>query len=185
MNPSTAELVNAAAEVDADAVIVLPNNKNIVMAAQQAVALSDKRIAVVPTTSVPECFAALLAFDPHATLDENVKAMSEAASAVVTGEVTTAVKDAKSPVGDIKQGQVIGIADHEIVVVGEDVKSVALELIKKLSDGRETLTVLAGEDFSDEELADLVDEVSREIPHLEVDAHRGGQPLYPLIIGLE
>lgn len=185
MNPSTAELVTAAAEVDADAVIILPNNKNIVMAAQQATGLSDKRIAVVPTTSVPECFAALLAFDQLATLEDNVASMSEAASTVVTGEVTIAVKDAKSPIGAITRGQVIGIADHEIVVVGEDVKTVALEIIKKLSDGRETLTVLAGADFSDEELAELVDDVARECPYLEVDAHRGGQPLYPLIVGLE
>jgi DAK2 domain fusion protein YloV len=185
MNPSTAELVTAASEVDAEAVIVLPNNKNIVMAAQQAVGLSEKRIAVVPTTSVPECFSALLAFDPNAALEENVEAMTEAASVVATAEVTTAVKDAKSPVGDIKKGQVIGIADHQIAVIGEDVTAVALELVQKLSEDRETLTILAGEDFSDADLSAFVDEVSRSFPHLEVDAHRGGQPLYPLVMGLE
>ncbi|MDI6844119.1 MAG: DAK2 domain-containing protein [Anaerosomatales bacterium] len=185
MNPSTAEIAAAVSEVDADAVIILPNNKNIVMAAQQAVSVSDRPIGVVPTTSVPECFAALLAFDPHASLEENVEAMAEAASAVVTAEVTTAVKDAKSPAGDIKKGQVIGIADHEIVVIGEDVSAVGLELIRKLSGGRETLTVLAGEGFSDEDLEAFTRAVSEEFPHLEIDAHRGGQPLYPLVLGIE
>ncbi|MDI6692967.1 MAG: DAK2 domain-containing protein [Anaerosomatales bacterium] len=185
MNPSTAEIAAAVSEVDADAVIILPNNKNIVMAAQQAVSVSDRPIGVVPTTSVPECFAALLAFDPHASLEENVEAMAEAASAVVTAEVTTAVKDAKSPAGDIKKGQVIGIADHEIVVIGEDVSAVGLELIRKLSGSRETLTVLAGEGFSDEDLEAFTRAVSEEFPHLEIDAHRGGQPLYPLVLGIE
>jgi len=185
MNPSTAELAAAIGEVAADAVIVLPNNKNIVMAAQQAAGVVDRPVGVVPTTSVPECFAALLAFDPHATLEENVEMMTDAAAQVVTGEVTTAVKDAKSPAGDIRQGQVIGIADHEIVVVGDDLLAVALDLLEKLVDGRETLTVLGGQDLSEEDLERLVDAVSQRFPQLEVDAHRGGQPLYPIIFGLE
>lgn len=185
MNPSTAELAAAIADVDADAVIVLPNNKNIVMAAQQAASLVDRPVGVVPTTSVLQCFSALLAFDPSASLDDNVAAMSQAAQQVVTGEVTTAVKDAKSPAGDIKEGQVIGIADHEIAVVGEDVVSVALELVGKLIDGRETLTVLAGKDLPDDGLNAFVEAVSSRFPQLEIDAHRGGQPLYPLIFGLE
>ncbi|MCX8007573.1 MAG: DAK2 domain-containing protein [Coriobacteriia bacterium] len=185
MNPSTAELADAIEKVDAETVIVLPNNKNIVMAAQQAAGVASKPVAVVPTTSVPECFSALLAFDSHASIDDNVAAMTEAAQAVATGEVTTAVKDAKSPVGDIRKGQVIGIADHEIAVVGEDVVSVALDLIATLADGRETLTILAGDGLSDEDLARLVEAVGEQHPDLEVDAHRGGQPLYPVIVGLE
>jgi uncharacterized protein len=186
MNPSTAELLAASDSVTADAVLLLPDNRNIVMAAQQVPQVASRPVAVVPTTSVPEAFAAMLAFDPTATLDANCASMTAAAASVRTGEVTTAVKDSTGKAGRIKAGQVIGIADHEIEVVGEDVSDVAVQLLDALAgDGSETLTILAGEDLPDADLERLTDRLRDAHPELEIEAHRGDQPLYPVLLGLE
>lgn len=185
MNPSTAEIFEAAESVHAEKIIILPNNRNIIMAAQQVVGLEERPTAVVPTTSVPESFSAMLGFDATLSFDEAVAEMTSAAEGVRTGEVTTAVKDSKGKVGPIKMGQVIGISDHEIEVVGEDVIDVTLELITLLADDAETLTILAGAEFDDESLARLAKEAEKANPDLEIETHRGEQPLYPVIIGLE
>lgn len=185
MNPSTAELLEAVRSIDADNVLLLPDNRNIVMAANQVPQVADRPVGVVPTTSVPQAFSAMLAFDPSASLDENVAAMNEAASRVRTGEVTTAVKDSAGKVGAIKQGQVIGIADHEIEVVGSDVADVASRLLDVIADGAETLTVLGGRDLSDVELAKLTERLAAAHPDLEVESHRGDQPLYPVLLAVE
>ncbi|MGB4593168.1 MAG: DAK2 domain-containing protein [Coriobacteriia bacterium] len=185
MNPSTAELYEAAQAVNAERVIILPNNRNIIMAAQQVVGLDSRPVAVVPTTSVPEAFSALLAYDATLSFDDAVEAMTNAAASVRTGEITTAVKDAKSKAGPIKTGQVIGISDHEIEVIGDDVIDVALRLIDVLAGDAETLTILAGEDLDDETLAELARRAEEAHPDLEVETHRGDQPLYPVIFALE
>lgn len=185
MNPSTAELLEAAEKVNADAVIILPNNKNIQMAAQQVVPLAGKPVAVVPTTSVPQGFAAMLAADTSGGLDEVAEAMASAAVDVRTGEVTTAVKDSTGKVGPIRQGQVIGISEHEIEVVGEDVEDVSLRLASILAEDGETLTLLGGEQITDEELERLAARIAAAHPHIEVESHRGGQPLYPVIMSVE
>lgn len=185
MNPSTAELLEAIEQVPAKAVIILPNNKNIIMAANQTIGIAGKPVGVVPTTSVPEAFTAMLAADPGGTVEDNVAEMTEAADAVRTGEITTAVKDSKGKVGKITAGQVIGIADHEIEVVGDDVADVAARLLDVIVQDAETLTLLAGADLSDEELARIVETVEAAHPDLEVETHRGEQPLYPLIMAVE
>ncbi|NTU70337.1 MAG: DAK2 domain-containing protein [Coriobacteriia bacterium] len=187
MNPSTKDLADAIAQVPAKTVIVLPNNKNIIMAAQAAASVAQKPVGVVPTTSVPQAFSAMLGYDgveedPEAIVAE----MTEAAQAVRTGEVTTAVKDAKGKAGAIKAGQVIGISDHEIEIVGDDVASVASGLATLLlSDGAETLTLLAGEDFDDDSLAALADAIEAANPGIDVEALRGEQPLYPVLMSAE
>jgi DAK2 domain fusion protein YloV len=185
MNPSTAELLEAIEGVPAKTVIVLPNNRNIIMAAQQTVGLASKPVGVVPTTSVPESFAAMLSADTDAALDDNVAAMSEAAGAVRTGEITTAVKDSKGKVGAIKAGQIIGIADHEIEAVGTDLATVSEALLDVIADGGEMLTLLAGKDLSDEDLASIAERLGASHPELEIETHRGEQPLYPLIMSVE
>lgn len=185
MNPSTAELLEAAERVNADAVVILPNNKNIVMAAQQVAGVFERPVRVVPTTSVPEAFSALLVADLTAPLDDVADAMAAAAAEVRTGEVTTAIKDSKAKVGPIKAGQVIGISDHEIEVVGDDVVDVAVKLVDLLVDDAETLTILAGEDLSEDDLARIVDAVEKKHPDLEIDTHDGGQPLYPVVLAAE
>jgi dihydroxyacetone kinase-like predicted kinase len=186
MNPSTAQIAEAIERVPAAAVIVLPNNKNIVMAAQQASEVTDRDVRVVPTHSVLQAFAALLALDPEADPDDAVAEMTEAADAVRVAEVTTAVKDSTgAKVGDIGTGQIIGISQGEIEVVGEDVMDVAEEVLAVIVDGADTLTVLAGQDFSDEQLEDLVERFTARYPELEIDALRGDQPLYPVLLAAE
>ena len=186
MNPSTADLAEAIRRVHAEKVIVLPNNKNIIMAANAAASIADKPTAVVQTTSVPQSFAAMLAGDEDGDLDSIAAAMTEAAESVRTGEVTTAVKDAKGKVGDIKAGQVIGIIDHEIEVVGDDVSEVAVKLAELLlAGGEETLTLLAGEGFSDELLETLASGIGQTHDDVDVETHRGEQPLYPIIMAAE
>lgn len=187
MNPSTEDLLGAIQRVPAKQVIVLPNNKNIVMAANAAAGVAGKHVAVVPTTSVPQAFSAMIAYDGTSEeLDAIVSAMTDAAHAVRTGEITTAVKDAKGKVGDIKEGQVIGIADHEIVVAGDVIEDVALDLAKQLAgEDAETLTILAGADFGDERLASFAESVEAALPELDVQTLRGEQPLYPIIMAAE
>jgi DAK2 domain fusion protein YloV len=186
MNPSTQDLADAVAQVPAEKVIILPNNKNIIMAATAAAGVASKPVAVVPTTAVPQSFSAMLSFDGGDDLEAVVAAMTEAAGTVRSGEVTTAIKDAKGKVGDILAGQVIGISDHEIEVVGDEVDPVAAGLADLLlADGAETLTILAGEDFDDESLADLARRIGTRHPEVEIETHRGGQPLYPIILSAE
>lgn len=185
MNPSTAELLAAIDLVPARAVIVLPNNRNIVLAANQTIGIATKPVAVIPTSSVPQAFAALLAVDPSASIEENVAAMTEAADAVRTGEITTAIKDSKGKAGAIKAGQIIGIVDHEIEVIGDDVAEVAGRLLDVIAEDGEAVTLLAGEDLDDTALEAIAAAIAAAHPDLEIETHRGGQPLYPLIMSIE
>ena len=186
MNPSTADLAAAIESVPAAKVVLLPDNKNIIMAANAAASVASKPVAVVPTTAVPQAFSAMLAWDGGEDLDAIVAAMTEAAEGVRVGEVTTAVKDAKGKVGRIKAGQVIGIVDHEIELVGEDVAEVAARLADLLlADGAETLTLLSGEGFADEQLAALAAVVASSHADVDIETHRGEQPLYPVIMAAE
>ncbi len=187
MNPSTKDLLDAANSLNADAVIILPNNSNIIMAAQSACTMTDMPSAVVPTKSVPQAFAALFGMDDAASLEENVEAMTEAASEVKTGEVTSAVKDAKDAHGNaICAGDVIGIADGSIEAVGSAVEDVVMALLSVMeADDADTLTLLAGEDFDDDALDALVSRIEDAYDELEIDAHRGEQPLYPVVLSVE
>jgi dihydroxyacetone kinase-like predicted kinase len=185
MNPSTAELLEAVRSVDAASVVILPNNRNIIMAAQQVIGVADTPVAVVPTTAVPQAFAALLAYDGSSDLEAIASAMGEAAAAVRSAEVTTAVKDSKGKAGKIAAGQIIGIVDHEIEVIGSDVADVTEEVLGVIAEGGDTVTVLAGEGFDDASLDALVERLSDRYPDLEVEGHRGDQPVYPVIIAVE
>ena len=187
MNPSTKDLLDAVGAVNAEAVIILPNNKNIIMAAQSACDLSDTPCAVVPTKSVPEAFAALFGFDEGASLEDNVESMTEAYAEVRTGEVTRAIKDSKDAHDNpIKEGDVIGIADGSIEAVGSSVDDVVLSLLAAMgAEEADTLTILAGEDLSDEAFGGLVERIEGAFGELEVDAHRGDQPLYPVVMSVE
>ena len=187
MNPSTKDLLDAVGAVNADAVIILPNNKNIIMAAQSACDLSDTPCAVMPTKSVPEAFAALFGFDEGAGLEENVESMTEAYAEVRTGEVSRAIKDSKDAHDNpIKEGDVIGIADGSIEAVGSSVDDVVLSLLAAMgAEEADTLTILAGEDLSDGAFEGLVERIEGAFGELEVDAHRGDQPLYPVVMSVE
>jgi len=187
MNPSTQDFVKAAAAVPAQSYVLLPNNSNIVMAAATAATLIEEPTIVVATNSVPEAFAALLAFDESIDLNTLQQEMQAAAQAVTTAEVTTAIKDAKSSVGDIREGDVIGIiGPKDICAKGTSVPEVARALLKVLPlDGADTITLLAGADLSATDFDTLCALVQTDYPELECDAQQGGQPLYPLIMAVE
>lgn len=187
MNPSTKDLLDATERVNADAVIILPNNSNIILAAESACELSQNACGVVPTKSIPQAFAALFVADPDAALDENIAAMTEAASEVKTGEVTIAIKDSKDAEGNpIKDGDVIGIADGSIDAVGSSLEDVVMELLAKMdADDADTMTFLAGEDLSDDVRDALQARIEEGYPDLELDMQQGGQPLYPVVFSLE
>lgn len=186
MNPSTRDLVDAINRVPAAGVVVLPNNQNILMTANAAVTVAEKPAAVVPTTTIPQAFSAMLAFDDDEDLATVVAEMTDAAAHVRSGEVTVAIKNAKGKAGRIKAGQIIGIVEHEVELVGKDVTDVSLRLADLLlTPQTETLTVLAGEDLTDEQLSALVAELISAHPKVTVDAHRGDQPVYYVIMAAE
>ena len=189
MNPSTADLLEAVAKVNAEAVIILPNNGNIRMAAEAAAsACQDKRVVVIPTKTVPQAFSALFAVMPDAALDDVVEAMSEAFVEVRDGEVTRAVRDSSASDGTpIHNGDVMGIIGGSIDIVGSDVKQVTIDCINRMMDEEEgdSLTILAGEELDDEAFQDILDAIEEAQPDLEIDAHRGEQPLYPVIFSIE
>lgn len=189
MNPSTADIIAAVKKVNADTVIVLPNNSNIRMTAEAASGAFDEgTVGVVPTKTVPQAFAALFAVDPDASLAEMVEAMTEAISTVRDGEVTTAVRDSAAADGTpIHNGDVLGIVQGVIEAVGTNVHDVTLDIINRMQQQEEgdTLTILAGSDMSDEEFEALCAAIEEAQPDLEIDAQRGEQPLYPIIFSIE
>jgi DAK2 domain fusion protein YloV len=185
MNPSTAELLEAAQSINAEKIVLLPNNRNIILAAQQVTGVADRPVAVVPTTAIPQAFAALLAYDGSDDLDAIIEEMTAAAGEVRTAEVTVAVKDATGKVGPIKAGDVIGIVDHEIEVTGSDVADVTLRVVEHIIGDGETITLLGGEDLDDEAMSALETRLAEAHPDAEVEAHRGDQPLYPIIVSVE
>ena len=189
MNPSTADLLSAVDSVNAESVIILPDNGNIRMAAEAAAsACTDKKVAVVPTKTVPQAFSALFAVMPDAELDEVVEAMTEALEDVRDGEVTRAVRDSSASDGSpIHDGDVMGIIGGSIDIVGDDVKRVTVDCINRMQEEEEgdTLTILAGDELSDEAFQEILDAIEEAQPDLEIDSHRGEQPLYPVIFSIE
>lgn len=189
MNPSTADLLEAVGRVNAEAVIILPNNGNIRMAAEAAAnACEDKRVFVVPTKTVPQAFSALFANMPDVPVEDVVEAMTEAKSEVRDGEVTRAVRDSQASDGTpIHDGDVMGIICDSIDIVGSDVKQVTLDCINRMMEEEEgdSLTILAGEELDDEAFQEILDAIEEAQPDLEIDAHRGEQPLYPVIFSIE
>ena len=189
MNPSTADLLDAVAKVNAEAVIILPNNGNIRMAAEAAAnACEDKRVVVVPTKTVPQAFSALFAVMPDAGVDDVVEAMCDAYSEVRDGEVTRAVRDSSASDGSpIHSGDVMGIIAGSLDIVGSGVLQVTVDCINRMMDEEEgdSLTILAGEELSDDAFQEILDAIEEAQPDLEIDSHRGEQPLYPVIFSIE
>jgi DAK2 domain fusion protein YloV len=186
MNPSTAELLDAAKRVPADNVVILPNNKNIVPVARQVDGLCDKSVAVVPTRAVAEGFAALVAYDPDGDLQANVEAMAAAADHVVAGEVTQAVRDASSPAGPIRVGDWLGIGRDRIEVVAPTLAAAAIGLLERIvTDDHELVTLVVGADAGADDTDAVQQWLAEHRPDVEVEVHHGGQPLYPFYVGVE
>ena len=187
LNPSTAELLAAVEAVNADQVVVLPNNKNIIPVAEQLDALTTKSVGVVPTTSMPSALAALVVYDPEADVDVNLEEMTEGAASVATGEITQAVRDTNSDVGAVTTGDWIGLVRGDgIVAVSGSLDGAACALLDYLiTPGREIVTVITGSDSNAGHTDALLAWIVEHRPDVQVEVHRGGQPLYPYLFGVE
>jgi dihydroxyacetone kinase-like predicted kinase len=184
MNPAAADLVEAIQRARSDAVIVLPNNSNVVLAAEQAAELSEKSVRVVRTDSIPAGLAAMVAFDPARDVDENVGDMEDAVASVATGAVTVASKDAQLNGLAVQKGNFLGLADGKPVAQGESFDIVARAVVDRLlAEPRGVMTLLTGADEPDVE--PLVAALGEQHPSLELEVHQGGQPLYPLLLSAE
>ncbi|OXS62305.1 hypothetical protein B1A99_00085 [Cohnella sp. CIP 111063] len=186
MNPSTEDLLGAIASLSAHHVIVLPNNPNIIMAAKQAAELAERPVTVLPTRTLPQGMAAMLAFQESEPEQTNIDRMTKAFERVVTGSVTKAVRDTEMDGVQIKEGHYIGIQDKKIVVSDESLPEAAKGLLGSLlATGEEILTVLTGEGADEEQTEELARWLGETYPDAEVEVHEGGQPLYPYLFAVE
>jgi uncharacterized protein len=184
MNPATSELVAAIESASAEDVLLLPNNRNVVMAAEQAATSSEKRVRVVPTTSLQAGLGAMVAFDGLRTAEENAAEMEAAASLVRAGAVMRASRSTVMDGLAIEPGQFLGLIDGEVVARGARLDAVAREVVERLLfDGSDVLTILLGEDVTATD--NLREEIEAAHPELEVEVHEGGQPHYPLLVSVE
>ncbi|MCM3113975.1 DAK2 domain-containing protein [Neobacillus sp. MER 74] len=186
MNPSTEDIVKAVKEVNAKKVFILPNNKNIIMAAQQAADVSEEDIYVIPSKTVPQGLSALLAFNPSAGLQTNEDSMNGALKHVKTGQITFAVRDTQIDGLEIEKDDFMGIAEGKIVVKNKDKGKVAEDLLSQMLDeDSEILTIIYGEDINEEDVNQLSKYVEENYGDIEVEIHNGGQPLYSYIFSIE
>jgi len=187
MNPSTEDLAAAANSLDCAKVIILPNNKNIIMAAEQVKELTKKEIAVVASKSIPQGLAAMLSYESATPdLERVAKAMARRMQGVKTGQVTYAVKSYQSDVGEIKEGDIIGLNDKGIATVGQDVALVALALLAKtITDDDGVISLFYGSDVTEATARDLAEQIAELYPNCELDFFSGGQPFYYYIFAVE
>ena len=187
LNPSTAELLDAVEHMNAQQVVLLPNNKNIIPVALQVAELTTKDIRVVPTCSMPEALACLVVYDPESSAEHNAREMTAAANSVATGEITQAVRDTESDAGAITAGDWIGIVRGDgIVAIGGTWRAAATQLLENLiTSDREIVTILEGADATPAMTEELRAWLGENFGSVEVEVHRGGQPLYPYLFGVE
>jgi uncharacterized protein len=184
MNPSTADLLAAVEAAGAEEVVLLPNNTNVVLAAEQAARVAGRPVHIVPTESIPAGLAALVAFNAERSAEENAAAMQKALAGVATGEVTIASRDASSDGVAVREGEYLGLLDGTAVASGPTFDDVAREVLGRLlAEPRDVVTLLHGEGAPP--LNGLVDELAAQHPDLELDVHDGGQPHYPLLLSAE
>lgn len=186
MNPSTAQILDAVASAASDNVIILPNNKNILMAAKQAAEVSDKNVVVVPTRTIPQGVSALLALDQGASLEENASAMATSSEDVITGEVTWATREVQLNGIHVHEGDAIGLLEDALVVDAQSFDEAVRWLMAEAElDERELVTLYYGEQVTEEEASALVDLLGDAYPDLEFEVVEGNQPHYPYIISIE
>ena len=186
MNPSASDIADAVQRVNADNVFVFPNNKNIILAAEQAKSLvENKKIHVIPTKNIPQGFAAALAFNPDLSVDENKANMIHAIDAVTVGQVTYAVRNTKLYGFDLKVGDIMGLDNKKILAKGKSVSEVTIDLIEKLRSDEEIITLYYGQDVSSEDAETLQAAIQERYPDCDVELHYGGQPIYYYYIALE
>ncbi len=186
MNPSASDIADAVQRVNAENVFVFPNNKNIILAAEQAKSLVENRtIHVIPTKNVPQGFAAALAFNPELSVDENKTNMIHAMDSVTVGQVTHAVRNTRIDGFELKVGDFIGLDNKKILAKGNNTEKVTIDLIERLRSGEELITLYYGADVKEDEANALVEKIKEKYPECDVDIHYGGQPIYYYYISLE
>ncbi|MGI6606312.1 MAG: DAK2 domain-containing protein [Peptococcia bacterium] len=186
MNPSTQDFVEAIEQILAEEVLLLPNNSNVILAAQQAAGVASKPVRVVGTRTIPQGIAALMAFNAENDLETNKTKMEEACTQIMTLEVTYAVRDAEFDGQKITKGQILGISEGKIAVTGDKMADVAQQLIAKfIKPEYELITVYYGEDVSEQDAEKLIEALSQQYPQVDFELHYGGQPLYYYLISVE
>lgn len=186
MNPSTDDILSAIDSMNAENIFVLPDNKNIIMAAQQAAKMSEKRVFVIPTKTIPQGISAMVAFEPSRTPEENASAMENAAKKVSTGLITHAVRDTTLDGKEIHSGDILGLVEGDITSVSKDATETAKEIISKIADeDTELITVIYGEDITENEAEALREFVEFKFPDSDVSVYSGGQPVYSYILSAE
>ena len=187
MNPSTDDMLNAIAEAHAENVFILPNNKNVILAANQAQELTtDCNVFVIPTKTIPQGITAVVSYVPDKSPEENAADMTEEIESVKTGEVTYAVRDTKIDGVEIKSGDIMGIGDNGILAVGSDVSDVVMKMLEKITDDdSELISIYNGSDYSDEDAEALCERIQEAYPDVDVEANDGGQPIYYIILSVE
>ena len=187
MNPSTDDMLNAIDEVNADHIFILPNNKNIILAANQAQSLTkDKDIIVIPTKTVPQGITAVISYMPEADVDANLEAMQEAIKNVKTGQVTYAVRDTKIDDKVIHEGDIMGIGDQGILSVGQSVEETTKEMLAQLvDDDSELISLYYGQDIPEEDAQNFAQSIEELYPDVDIDVHMGGQPIYYYVLSVE
>ncbi len=188
MNPSTEDLATAVKKIAADTVIILPNNKNIILAAEQvSELLEDRNIIVLPSKTIPEGIAAMLAFHEEQDVEDNIEVMKEAMAGVVSGQVTYAVRDTQVNGTEIHQGDILGIIGGDIVVNGEELIDITVKLLDKMidEDTHEIITLFAGQDVTDEQMDAITNALEETYADMEIEIKSGLQPTYYFIISVE
>ena len=186
MNPSTEDMLNAIEKVNAKNIFILPNNKNIIMAATQAAEISDKDVRVIPTKSIPQGITCITMFNSEHEVDENEAALMEALELVKTGSVTYAVRDTEMDGIEIKEGNMLGLVESKIKTVGEDYFEVAKEVLESMIDeDRELITIFYGKDVDENKMEEFIDELEEKYDDFDVQCYKGDQPLYYFIMSVE
>lgn len=186
MNPSAQEIVKAFNQAMASKIVFLPNNKNIILAGEQAEKLTKKAVRILPTTSIPQGLAALVSFRPQASLEENLREMEEALSRVKSGEITQAVRDSQVDGQSVKKGQYLGLLNGKLKVVGDKLEKVFLKTLKAAVDEESCLiSFFYNQSLSEKKALSLKKQVEKEFPSCEIEARAGGQPFYPIIFSVE
>lgn len=186
MNPSASDIADAVQRINAENVFVFPNNKNIILAAEQAKSLVENRIIhVIPTKNVPEGFSGAMAFNPELSVDENKTNMIHALDAVSVGQVTYAVRNTRIDGLDLKIGDIMGLDNKKILTAGKDIPQVSLDLIERLRSGEELITLYYGQDIKQEDANALADRIREKYPECDVEVQYGGQSIYYYFISLE
>ncbi len=187
MNPSTEDMLNAIDKVNADTIFILPNNKNIILAANQAQSLvKDKKIVVIPTKTVPQGITAVINYAPGLSAEENEETMVSEMKAVATGQVTYAVRDTNIDGQEIRQGDFMGLGDHGILSVGTAISSVALNMVgAMMTEGKELISIYYGEEIAEEDAGKLREQIGERYPDCDIELQYGGQPIYYYIISAE